>query len=195
MLPVALLNDTPAPFPLTWIFAVNVVSVPAVLMIDPVVLAPAVMLTAGLAVDHVIIALAPKFTLTPPLKVIVPYPLLTVEVMVKVPLAPLAVMLTVPAPATITGAVMFTAPADAFKVIFPEVLALTPLLTVKVPVLSVKLKLMPLNRASTSVEVGLLLVILYVVIPSPLSKLMACVVLSSAVTVKFARVAEPLLPR
>jgi hypothetical protein len=160
-------------------------------MIDPVVLAPAFIVTSEPVAAPVMIALAPKSTSAPPFNVIVPYPLLTVELMVKVPLAPPAVMLTAPAPPAVTGAVILTAPADAFKVIFPDVLVLTPLLTVKVPAVSVKLKLIPLNTAFTSVEVALLLVIVYVVIPSPLSKLMVCVVLSSAVTVKFARVAKP----
>jgi hypothetical protein len=88
-------------------------------MIDPVVLTPAVILTAGLAVDPVMIALAPKFTLAPPLKVIAPDPLLTVDVIVKIPFTPPAVNVTVPEPLAVTGPLITIAPLAVARLILP----------------------------------------------------------------------------
>ena len=59
-----------------WIFAVDAVSVPAVLMIDPVI---AVTLTAAPLIAPLISALAPKLTLPPETTVIDPKTDVTVE--------------------------------------------------------------------------------------------------------------------
>ena len=106
--------------------------------------------------------------------------------------------------AAVTPALITTAPADV-KLTFPDdditpltvnvdelaklARAMLPLpvvvmpLLVKAPVAAVKLKFTAPNAAFTSVDV-VLLVIVYVVNPIPAAKLIACVVLTAAVTVK-----------
>ena len=68
--PLDAVNVIPAPAAVTWILAVDAVKFnPEVSMIDPAV---AVMLTAPAADELVIKALAPRFTLRPEDRVIVP---------------------------------------------------------------------------------------------------------------------------
>ena len=101
-----------------------------------------------------------------------------------------AVRDTAPAPLAVIPLLTVTEPADAINVTLPEVLVVTPLLTVKLPVAAVKLKFMAFKPTLTSVEVKLF-VMAYVVSPSPLAKLIACVVFTLAVTVKLLKTPLP----
>ena len=183
-MPEVALSVTPAELAVSWMSAVDAISVPPELVIEPAV---DVMLTDD---PPVLRALAPKTTLKPPVSVIVPLVLLTVEEIVRLLLAPTEEIFMVPAPPAVTALEIVVDPKEAANTIFPEVLVLTPLLTVRLPVAAVKLKFMALNAALTSVDV-VLFVIVYVVNPSPAPKLMAWVVFTRAVTVKPLNVAEP----
>ena len=134
----------------------DAINVPAVLAIDPVV---AVTLTAVPLVAALIKALAPRLTLPPAVTVIDPDAVVTVEPIVILPVL-----------------------AKVAKLMLPVPVVVIPLV-VKLPVPAVKLKFTALKTAFTLKDVTLL-VIVYVVNPIPAAKLIACVVLTAAVTVK-----------
>ena len=127
-----------------------------------------VRLTAEADVFPVMIALAPRLIFPLADKVIVPVAELTVDAIVKTLLtAPPAVILTEPdevltapliftepapevnvrLPLDVMGPVTVKAPALAINVIFPDVLVVTLLLTVRFPLTAVKEKLIPFNTA------------------------------------------------
>lgn len=138
-------------------------------------------------IPAVIIALIS--TLRPDNNVTLPIAELTAAEIVMSPAAPADVKLTLPYPPADSAPLTPIVPADAANVMLPVVMVVMPLV-VKLPVAAVKLKFTPMNAAFTSVDVTLL-TIAYVVSPSPPSKAMLCVVLTLAVTVKFARFPLP----
>jgi len=130
--------------------------------------------------------------LRPANTVTVPSAELTAAEIVMSPVAPVDVKLTLPNPPADTAPLTPNVAelAEVAKLILPAVVVVIPLV-VRLPVPAVKLKFTPVNAAFTSVDV-VLLVIVYVVNPIPALKLIACTVLTFAVTVKFVIVPVPL---
>jgi len=125
----------------------------------------------------------------PELIVTVPNAELTAAPSVISLVAPVDIMLTLPNPPAVIAPLTPIVPAAAK--VMPPVVAVTIPLVVKLPVACVKLKFTPVNAAFTSVDV-VLLVIVYVVNPMPALKLIACTVLTLAVTFKLVIVPVPL---
>ena len=98
-------------------------------------------------------------TVSPAIKVIDPDVELTAALTVKLLPAPVAVIVTVPVPPAVTADPTVTDPALAIREIFPPVVVVTPVLTVKLPLAAVKLNGTEVTAAFTSVDVAELVIV------------------------------------
>jgi hypothetical protein len=105
--------------------------------------------------------------------------------------APTEVMLTFPNPPAAIAPLPPMVPADAAKVILPAVFVVIPSVVI-FPVLAVNEKLTPVNTTLLRSVVNTPGAIVYAVNPIPALKLIACTVLTFAVTVKPVIVPVPL---